>query len=676
MPFDAGSRALVPAIPAADPTRLSQEWFTPAELARLDLPELASTERSVQRIAGRQGWQRPETEGQHWRGRQARGGGVEYHWTVLPEAARMALAPRFLIARPAAETVVDPDREARAREYDGLPAHKKRKAEQAVAALDTIQRLVQGGSSRLSAIEHTARLCEVSRATIYNWQKTVAGLPREDWRYWLAPRQSGNGRDETPMHPDAWRALCGLYLRVEQPSFADCWRLLKIMAAEQGWGLPSARTAQRRLDLLSPLLVTALREGTEAHNRALPAQRRDVRGLRALEVVNADGHIWDVFVRWEDGTVGRPVMIAFQDIRSRKALSWRLDRSENKEAVRLAFGDLVERYGIPEAALFDNGRHFASKWLTGGAENRYRFKIRDDEPEGILVQLGVAVHFTNPYSGQSKPIERLFGSWAHTVAKDPRFAGAYVGNSPDAKPENYGSRAVPIEEFRAVLEQHVGWFNAEPGRRGAWAEGRSYDQVFEESYTANAARIRRATAEQRRLWLMAAEAVTVRPDSTVHLLGNRYHAEFLVRMRGQKVTIRFDPDNLHTVPAHIYRTDGVYLGEAPCIADVGFLDKTAAQETARARKAALNHTRRAAEAMRRMPLHEQGRLIPALDKAEAPALPEQRVVRPVFGATALKAVPIADDEADEAEAMMLRGLAQARGERPGLRLIEGSDEDV
>ena len=36
--------------------------------------------------------------------------------------------------------------------------------------------------------------------------------------------------------------------------------------------------------------------------------------LHALEHVNIDGHKWDVFVRWPDGTVGRPVRLGPWDV--------------------------------------------------------------------------------------------------------------------------------------------------------------------------------------------------------------------------------------------------------------------------------------------------------------------------------------------------------------------------
>ncbi|WP_215766479.1 transposase domain-containing protein [Gluconobacter cerinus] len=73
-----------------------------------------------------------------------------------------------------------------------------------------------------------------------------------------------------------------------------------------------------------------------------------------------------------------------QDIFSGKILSSRIDISKNKKAVRLAFGEMVERYGIPKHCFRDYGSNFASKWLVGDVPNRYRFKVREEESIGIL----------------------------------------------------------------------------------------------------------------------------------------------------------------------------------------------------------------------------------------------------------------------------------------------------
>jgi transposase InsO family protein len=184
-----------------------------------------------------------------------------------------------------------------------------------------------------------------------------------------------------------------------------------------------------------------MRKGPEALRRMYPAQTRDKSAMRAMEAVNADFHKIDVFVAWpsrpgEAAQIVRPQIIAFQDIYSGRILSWRVDVSANSTAVLLAAGDMIETWGIPEHVILDNGREFAAKCVTGGAATRFRFKVREDDIPGLFTSLGCTVHWTTPYSGQSKPIERAFRDFAQTIARDPRFEGAYTGNAPEAKPEN------------------------------------------------------------------------------------------------------------------------------------------------------------------------------------------------------------------------------------------------
>ena len=418
--------------------------------------------------------------------------------------------------------------------------------------------------------------------------------------------------------------------------------------------MPSARTLERRLLDIPEATRVFARQGGEALKRMYPAQERSRAHFHALEAINVDGHKWDVFVKWPDGEIVRPMMVAFQDLYSGKMLSWRIDKSENKEATRLAFGDLVEQFGIPEHCWLDNGRAFASKWITGGTPNRYRFKVRDEDPVGLLPLLGVEPHWTNPYSGQSKPIERAFRDFAGDVAKHPKFAGAYVGNSPMAKPENYGATAVPLDVFLAVIGEAVAEHNARPGRETAVCNGRSFDQAFAESYAT--APIRKAAPAQRRLWLLAAEGVLcARTDGSIRLEGNRFWAEFLSGHRGKRVAVRFDPQSLHD-DLHVYAQDGRYLGAAPVIEAVGFDNADAARAHNRARNAFLRGVKMQADAEKRMTIEQVAAALPA---AEAPAPLNTKIVRPVFGNTALK--PREDlAEQSEAEILLMRGLRAVR----------------
>ena len=55
--------------------------------------------------------------------------------------------------------------------------------------------------------------------------------------------------------------------------------------------------------------------------------------------------------------------------------------------------------------------------------------------------------------GQAKPVERAFGvgGLEEYVDKHPALAGAYTGPNPQAKPDNYGDRAVDAELFLKTL---------------------------------------------------------------------------------------------------------------------------------------------------------------------------------------------------------------------------------
>ena len=602
-------------------------WFSAAEIAAEKLPGMPDTARGVQLKAQAGNW--------HSRPREGRGGGVEYPLSALPIVAQSALALR--------EAQAPEPGPGRSDWLDRQTNKTKDKARTRLEALQAVDTLVLSGQTKVLAMQLVAHQAKVSISTLYNWEKSIRYEPRTDWMPLLAPKHAGGGR-EAECSDEAWDMLRADWLRLERPTFSACYRRLQAVAAERGWTLPGARTLERRLLDLPAAVRVLCREGQDALKAMYPAQQRDRSVFHALEAVNADGHKWDVFVRWPDGTIGRPMMVAFQDLYSGKFLSWRIDKTENKECVRLAFGDMVNEFGLPDHCYLDNGRAFASKWLTNGVKNRFRFRIKDEDPVGIFTQLGVQIHWATPYAGQSKPIERAFGDLARDLAKHPKFAGAYVGNSPMAKPENYGSAAVPLDTFIQVIGEGMAEHNARTGRKAAVCAGRSFDQTFAESYAISA--IRKAAPEHRRLWLLAAENVLVgRRDGAVELMGNRYWSEMLHAHMGDRVVIRFDPEQLQD-DLHVYRLDGAYLGAVPCVAAVGFNDVGAARDHAQARKAWIRGAKDMAAAERRMSLSDVAAMLPA--QAE-PATPATKVVRLVSGNTALKPRLEADEDEQIAE---------------------------
>lgn len=664
------------------------KWLTPAEIAALALPGLPNSERGVQLRARREGWtdaarQWPLDETGTWRRRKGRGGGIEYSAAVLPAEARLRLEMAPAIANiiggradehPASASVAEegtrpaeplpPERAELWRRFELQPERRKAEARKRTELLAAIERLADSGTARCTAFTLVAAESGVAERTLRLWRAKVDGVERHDWPVHLVPRHVGSRGREKPIAGDAWDFIRADWLRVEQPPFESCWRRLERAAREHGWALPSKKTVERRLQALPATVRVAGRHGLEALKRMYPAQKRDRSIFHALEAVNVDGHKWDVWVRWPDGKVSRPVMVAFQDLYSGKILSWRIDRSENCEAVRLAIGDVVSTYGVPDHCWLDNGRGFASKWITGGTPNRYRFKVKEEDPAGILTTLGVEIHWTTPYSGQSKPIERAFRDFCSDIAKDPRFAGAWTGNTVAAKPENYGSKAVPIDTFIAVVAEGIALHNARAGRRTDVCNGRSFDRVFVESY--RAAPIRRATPEQQRLWLLAAEGITARRDGSIELLGNRFWTEQLVDHAQHKLIVRFDPQALHG-EIHAYRLDGSYVCSAPVIEAVGFADVDKAREHARQRGAWLRAQRDMLEAERVIGIDRVAALMPRVE--EVLPLPETKVVRPIFGTqgnTALATQPVNDIEEEDRP---MAGIGNF------LKLVRGAQEN-
>ena len=210
-----------------------------------------------------------------------------------------------------------------------------------------------------------------SASALKRWGRTVRGIPRPHWLAFLVPEEKGR-RSPAPIHHAAWAAFKHDWLRLERPTAESCYRRLERAAAlHREWlPLPSLDTFERRVrSELSAGVLTLAREGEEALKRLGPKIDRDRAGIAAMERVNADGHLFDVAVRYPDGTVGRPTIVGWQDIASGKLLSYRIGKSETADLVRLSFCDMVERYGIPGNAYLDNGRAFASKKNTGWNPN-------------------------------------------------------------------------------------------------------------------------------------------------------------------------------------------------------------------------------------------------------------------------------------------------------------------
>lgn len=598
------------------PVDMTKEWFTAAELAKL--PGMPSTPQNVNLRAKRDGWE--------IRQRKAKGGGREYHFDSLPLATQTAILARLRgdiaeISKPVKHTLTV-DRENLWDAFDRRPQSIKDEAARRLHVLQAVERLVVSGTGRSAAIIEVGKALDESRATIYRWFEMVHNVDRSDWMAALVPGYIGR-TSRAECSDEAWEFFKSQYLRPEAPAVATCYQWMKQAAAEHGWTVPAMRTINRWVNEIPRTIRVLKREGEVALMQLYPSQQRTVRDLYAMFWINGDGYQHNVFVRFPDGTIGRPKTWFWQDVYSRHVLGKRTDRTEHSDMIRLALGDVIEKYGIPEHATIDNTRAAANKWMTSGVKTRYRFKVREEDPIGLMPQLNIQVHWTSVHKGkghgQAKPVERAFGvgGLGEYVDKHPRFAGAYTGPNTSAKPENYGNSAVEWSVFVKTLDEAIALWNQREGRRTEICNGEmSFEKAFKQSYERNAHLIRKPTDAQRRMWMLAAEAVTVQRDGAVALAAgtgpqgrNRYSCDALLSHVGTQVVVRFDPECLHEC-VHIYKPDGRYIGQADCIHAAGFGDTSAGRERQRLQKQRLKAAKAAAAAESLMTALDAAALMP------------------------------------------------------------------
>ena len=617
--------------------------------------------------------------------RTAQQSGMESGTGAPPASETPTPMPSRACVRERAPDPAPPDadpalEESLAAHFDGLTAERRAECEALVPVFDRAVAMTARSktASMRPALEAAAAEldCERSPRTLYSaWlgrrgRPGLRSLPRRLWAAALAPRYIGCTAF-AECDPQAWGAWKADYLRAEQPTAAHSHRLVLRLGEASDWTVPrSPATFLRRLRREVPIeAVTLARQGPEAVARLRPAQVRDRVALASMECASADGHRFDVFARFPDGKRKRPMLVAWQDMRSGAIIGWQVGPEETAGAYRLSFAQVLREHGIPEHVVVDNGRGIASHAMTGQSPNRYRHSYREDEPIGLLTQLVGKdnIHWTTPYHGQSKPIERAFRDLAMDIARDVRLAGSYAGSSTERKPHNYSSKAaVPLERFVEVCADGIRQHNARRGRRGMGMEGRSFDEVFEACL--DPARVARPTEAQLERWLLVPKAVTARSsDGSVAVGQTRWWHPDLAREFGgkpgerRKAIVRWDPSDLSR-PARVEMPDGRLVARAKAQSAQPVLGKEAAEERAKEAARLKKGAREQLETHRTLSVRD---LVAMVDKAagaqeEQPKPPAMaKVVTGAFGLEGPE--PPAERTESPADILILEAVKAAGG---------------
>lgn len=659
-----------------------KSYYSAQELVELNLEILPKTKKAILTMAKREGWKSQD--------RQGKGGGFEFAVKSMPEDVQAEIVVK--LGKSAvknlpvlAEESAPVDAQLLWATYEQGTTKQQQKAQMKLGIMFAVAELVSGGVKILDAL---ALVCHkhnqdsekpVTVSALKSWWYQVKDADRSLWLPLLMDSYGAHSESrEATFTPEAWAFFRADYFRNERPQFGSCYERLKRAASANGWVIPSPSSIKRKILREIPKThQTYLRDGTYALSRMYPSLIRTVAGIEAMEWVNGDGYKHNVWVRWHNGHIIRPKTWLWQDVRTRKILAYRCDESENTNMIRLALLDVVNKYGIPKHLTIDNTKAAANKKMTGGVKNRYRFKVREDEVQGIIPALGIQLHWTTVRygrgRGQAKPIERAFshGGLGELVDKHPLLAGYHAGDNALDKPDNYqGNKAgVDYESFILALEEGIQMFNERQDRATEICQGKlSFNQAFERDYAV--AEKRWATPEQLRYLLTLHEEVTLKENGTFTLkaggevqgLRNRYEAYELIGTSHKKVVVRYDPNNLHDA-VWVYSLDGNYLAEAHCTVDAAFGDTTAAQDHSRKEREFVRHTQKAAQAAQDMAIQEAAAYMPPVEFEETEASEQMWAV--IKDGTSLRKVEIAPDDEDvnESEQALNRGLAMLKKEK-------------
>lgn len=515
-------------------------------------------------------------------------------------------------------------REAEHLAFSRLPESMQRAARRKAAIVEMFREFDGTETKAGERWREVAREAGCSVPTVRQWVKRCEGFHRADWPMRLKDAYTGRVA-RARITAEALDVIKAEYLRPTKPHLKPIYRRAKAEAQARGWVIPSYETVKRLVNAEGRAVLAMMREGRDVREQTIyPAHPRDYSTLALHEVWCSDGRKADVFVKWPDGTVGRPIVIAWMEVRSRKILGYYVDQVESAEGVRRSLRQALEHANaVPQNALIDNGMGYAAKMLSGGDATRRRFKQTEGEPPGILPLLGIKARWAQPARGRSKPIESF---WRQLAELDKSFPeGAYCGNRPDARPEECEpSKAIAIDKYLADLAAALDAYH-DREHRGHAMNGESPRAVYEAM--AASAVVTQPTQAQLNLCMLAAKVVRLdRRSGEFRINGNRYWCPDLVKQpTGEDYVARFDPDDA-TVPVALYLGDK-YLLDVPIRARTGFMDSDAAKSHSRAERTLHKLAKARAKAIKQQRQALSWNKSSSSESPPAPSTPPSKIVK-------------------------------------------------
>lgn len=541
-----------------------KEAYSTTEL--LSLLELSFSS-SIIRRAEREGWQSQKCAG--------RGGGKEWLLSSMPEDTRLAI--RAAEEKQAMELAPATTVPALSPTLTTAIMDDKRRY-QALARADLVCQYIgwqrRHGATKIQKGEFIVAYKAGAWPKLLEEVGPVSWQTLERWKLEqersgsvlsLADKRGVTHKGRTMLTEEHKRVILGHVLNPNGANVSQCVREVQKKFQATGLASPSEPTIRRFVKQYMTECFdewTLFREGKKAWNdKCAISLLRDWNLVQVGDVVIGDGHTLNFeTINPATGKPTRMTIVLFYNGASNCPLGWEIMATENTASISAAFRRTCIMLGkFPRVVYLDNGRAFRAKFFKG---------CPDFEQAGFLGlyrDLGCSVIHAWPYHGQSKPIERFFGTFHDMEVWMPSYTGNDIAHKParmkrgeDLHRQLYtklGGRPLTEEE---TLVQVARWF-AEYATRPQYRthlHGRTPGDVFMEGRGEG---LSPQDMQKLTLFMMQKEVRTITKDG-IKVNGRLYWHEKLYSRR-HPVLVRYD-EHFNPYTVYVYTLDGDLLCEA------------------------------------------------------------------------------------------------------------------
>lgn len=550
---------------------MRQATYTAQELAVMALPCLPSTERRIRARAKCEEWTKTYEKVQ---------GGHQYRYLsgLLPDEVKTAITMYELKRDGNLSLTVTSQMPAKALQQSTKSLKLcEAQLKNALAKADLVNlynkwiasaawgRKDQARTDFLLAYEGGAwtilkeLLGEVSWKTIERWKNTIK---TQGDALHLAEKRGYAKRGQTVVTPEQTKVLLACVLHPNRPRISEAIRMASAVMQARGLANGHTESTYRRWvegwKSKNHHIYTFHREGAKAWNdKCAYYIERDYSLINVGDIIVADGHVlnFEILNPWT-GKPKRMTLIAWLDMKSSYPLGWEIMPSEDTAAISAALRRSILRLGkYPQVAYLDNGRAFRARFFEGCAN------FDEAGLSGLYDRLGMKTIHAWPYHGQSKTIERFFG----TLAELERWCPTYTGTSIEHKPPRlnrgeklhrkvwdkaFGDYALTMEQAHGAI---AAWFDEYVQRpQSGHLQGATPLEVFE------AGKGPGVDPAELSYLMLSMEIKTIHRNG-ISFRGSNYYAPALYGRR-HPVMIRYDLQD--TSALYVFEPDGTFLCEA------------------------------------------------------------------------------------------------------------------